>query len=58
MTFHEKKVAQLKGDVRSNMAVFICGSTGFVEAAAGALVELGHDPLRIKTERFGATGGG
>jgi ferredoxin-NADP reductase len=39
-------------------AVFICGSTGFVEAAAGALVELGHDPLRIKTERFGATGGG
>jgi ferredoxin-NADP reductase len=39
-------------------AVFVCGSTGFVEAAAGALVELGHDPLRIKTERFGATGGG
>jgi ferredoxin-NADP reductase len=39
-------------------AVFICGSTGFVEAAAGALVALGHDPLRIKTERFGATGGG
>jgi ferredoxin-NADP reductase len=39
-------------------SVFICGSTGFVEAAAGALVELGHDPLRIKTERFGATGGG
>ena len=39
-------------------AVFVCGSTGFVEAAAGALVEVGHDPLRIKTERFGATGGG
>jgi ferredoxin-NADP reductase len=39
-------------------AVFVCGSTGFVEAAAGALVELGQDPLRIKTERFGATGGG
>jgi ferredoxin-NADP reductase len=38
--------------------VFVCGSTGFVEAAAGALVELGHEPLRIKTERFGATGGG
>jgi ferredoxin-NADP reductase len=38
--------------------VFVCGSTGFVEAAAGALVELGHDPLRIRTERFGATGGG
>jgi ferredoxin-NADP reductase len=39
-------------------AVFVCGSTGFVEAAAETLVELGHDPLRIKTERFGATGGG
>jgi ferredoxin-NADP reductase len=39
-------------------AVFVCGSTGFAEAAAGALVELGHDPLRIKIERFGATGGG
>jgi ferredoxin-NADP reductase len=38
--------------------VYVCGSTGFVEAVAGALVELGHDPLRIKTERFGATGGG
>jgi len=36
--------------------VFICGSTGFVEAAASALVDLGHDPARIKTERFGATG--
>jgi ferredoxin-NADP reductase len=36
---------------------FVCGPTGFVEAVAGALVELGHDPGRIKTERFGATGG-
>jgi ferredoxin-NADP reductase len=35
---------------------YICGPTGFVEAAAGALVELGHDPSRIRTERFGATG--
>jgi ferredoxin-NADP reductase len=36
--------------------VFICGSTGFVEATANALVDLGHDAARIKTERFGATG--
>jgi ferredoxin-NADP reductase len=37
--------------------VFVCGPTPFVEAVAGALVELGHEPHRIKTERFGPTGG-
>ena len=36
---------------------FVCGPTPFVEAAATALVGLDHDPARIKTERFGATGG-
>ena len=36
---------------------FVCGPTPFVEAVASALVELGHPPLRIKTERFGPTGG-
>ncbi|MFZ1880222.1 MAG: ferredoxin reductase [Gaiellaceae bacterium] len=37
--------------------VYICGPTPFVEAVAEALVEIGHEPQRIKTERFGATGG-
>ena len=32
---------------------FVCGPTGFVEAAAGMLLALGHDRHRIKTERFG-----
>ena len=36
--------------------VYVCGPTGFVEAAADALVSLGHDPGRIRTERFGPTG--
>jgi ferredoxin-NADP reductase len=36
--------------------VYICGPTSFVEAAASGLVELGHNPGRIRTERFGATG--
>lgn len=36
---------------------FVCGPTGFVEMAASILAELGHDPSRIKTERFGPTGG-
>jgi len=35
---------------------YICGPTGFVETAADHLVALGHDPLRIRTERFGGTG--
>jgi ferredoxin-NADP reductase len=35
---------------------FICGLTSFVETAAASLVELGHEPGRIKTERFGPTG--
>jgi len=37
--------------------VYVCGPTPFVEAVAASLVELGHEPHHIKTERFGATGG-
>jgi len=37
--------------------VFVCGPTPLVESAASALVELGHDPALVKTERFGPTGG-
>jgi ferredoxin-NADP reductase len=37
--------------------VFVCGSTRFVDAAADGLVALGYEPLSIRTERFGATGG-
>jgi len=36
---------------------YVCGPTPFVEAVAEALVNLGHEPRRIKTERFGPTGG-
>jgi ferredoxin-NADP reductase len=36
---------------------FVCGPTGFVETVSATLVELGYDPGRVKTERFGATGG-
>jgi ferredoxin-NADP reductase len=37
--------------------IFVCGPTGLVEGVAADLVALGHDPARIRTERFGATGG-
>jgi ferredoxin-NADP reductase len=36
---------------------FVCGPTGLVESVASALVALGHGPERIRTERFGPTGG-
>jgi len=37
--------------------IYVCGPTTFVEAAADLLVESGHRPDSIKTERFGPTGG-
>jgi len=36
---------------------FVCGPTGFVEAVAATLVQMGFDGTQIKTERFGPTGG-
>ena len=38
-------------------SVYACGPTGFVEAAADLLTTAGHDAQRIRTERFGPTGG-
>ena len=34
---------------------YVCGPTGFVEAAADLLVAAGHDATRVLTERFGPT---
>ncbi|MDQ5839770.1 MAG: ferredoxin reductase, partial [Chloroflexota bacterium] len=39
----------------SQPLTYICGPTLLVEAAANGLVELGVDPGRIRTERFGPT---
>lgn len=36
---------------------FVCGPTAFVERVADILVAQGHHPGRVKTERFGPTGG-
>ena len=41
---------------RDKPNVFVCGPTPFTETVATLLVELGHEPLRIRTERFGPTG--
>lgn len=37
--------------------VYVCGPTPLVESVAGMLVDLGYDAGRIRTERFGPTGG-
>jgi ferredoxin-NADP reductase len=37
--------------------VYVCGPTPFVEEVARLLVDLGHDPEDVFTERFGPTGG-
>ena len=37
--------------------IYVCGPTPLVEAVATDLVRLGHEPGRVKTERFGPTGG-
>ena len=36
--------------------IYVCGPTPFTESVATLLVELGHEPARIRTERFGPTG--
>jgi len=55
--FDREALAQLAWPPEQQPLTYVCGPTGFVEAVASALVELGHDPRRILTERFGPTGG-
>ena len=50
-------LAEVRVDPGERPRVYVCGPTPFVEAVAQALVQLGHDPHTIKTERFGPTGG-
>jgi ferredoxin-NADP reductase len=49
-------LAETAGPPEGQPLIYVCGPNGFVEAAAGWLVELGHAPERIRTERFGPTG--
>jgi ferredoxin-NADP reductase len=36
---------------------YVCGPTGFVERVADLLTAAGHHPERVRTERFGPSGG-
>jgi ferredoxin-NADP reductase len=51
-------LAEVAWPVGENPLTYVCGPTSFVETVAMGLVELGYPPRRVKTERFGATGGG
>ena len=48
-------LAELGPPPKAAPSAFVCGPTPFVEHAATLLVDAGHDPLRIRTERFGPT---
>ena len=42
--------------VRPDATAYVCGSTGFADAASALLVDVGVPTDRIRVERFGATG--
>lgn len=50
-------LAEVSWPATDTPQIFVCGPTPLVEATAAALVDLGHNPALVKTERFGPTGG-
>ena len=50
-------LAEVAPSPNESRLTFVCGPTPLVEATGAALVDLGHSPARVKTERFGPTGG-
>ena len=55
--FIDDLLAEVAWPAEEHPLVYVCGPTPFVEAVATALVDLGHDPATVRTERFGPTGG-
>jgi ferredoxin-NADP reductase len=61
----EPRVGRIDADLVERLAfrpedeptTYVCGPTPFVETVADLLVAAGHDPARVRTERFGPTGG-
>jgi ferredoxin-NADP reductase len=54
---HKTLLAEACPPPERSPKIFVCGPTPFVEDVSRLLVELGHGPLTIKTERFGPSGG-
>jgi ferredoxin-NADP reductase len=53
----EAMLAEVLESPTEEALAFVCGPTRFVETVASGLVALGYDPSRVRTERFGPTGG-
>jgi ferredoxin-NADP reductase len=61
----EPRIGRIDADLIERLAftpadaptTYVCGPTPFVETVADLLVAAGHDPARVRTERFGPTGG-
>ena len=53
----QQMLQEVAGPLGASPSVYICGSTLLVESAANSLVQLGIPAERIRTERFGPTGG-
>ena len=53
----EALLAEALGSAVDDALAYVCGPTRFVETVADGLVALGYDPGRVRTERFGPTGG-
>jgi ferredoxin-NADP reductase len=52
----EKMLAEVAWPAADKPLAYVCGPTSFVETVAAGLVELGYPPVRVRTERFGASG--
>jgi ferredoxin-NADP reductase len=52
----QQLLADLVPEPGQRPLIYVCGPASFVENVAEALVKLGNEPDRIKTERFGPTG--
>ena len=53
----EAMLAEVAWPIADRPLVYVCGPTRLVESVATTLTALGHEPGRIRTERFGPTGG-
>jgi ferredoxin-NADP reductase len=53
----EELLREVAWPAHADARAYVCGPTGFVESVSRGLVGLGYEPGRVKTERFGPTGG-